>query len=258
MDAVCPWIGDQQLILTPNSNYKQAIIESCVPDTTYDVDVAWNTHFAFGVKSLRLYIARCRIPEPLPKQLKFSMPDMIVSNKALSNGTSSIDFIIPPSTQSLVFFIQDSSTSLNSKVSNRFKARQSSPGGDLSRLNAYGPWSHTYDERVQSMQVVFAGITKPATLFQTGNGNSTSKPDVSVSMLQRYLMNNQNQQRGDTETFNDWLSNGAYYHYDFTRDSTNLGTYLSVKISYNGDFPSVGRTTNDVQSNINLFVCAIY
>ena len=96
------------------------------------------------------------------------------------------------------------------------------------------------------------------TLFQTGNGNTVSKPNTSITMLQRYLMNNQNQQRTDQETFTDWLSQGAYYAFDFTIDSTNLGTYLSVKIAYNGDFPSVGRVQSDISSTINVYVCSIY
>jgi len=49
MDAVCPWIGDQQLILTPNSNYKQAIIESCVPDTVHMMWMLHGTHILHSV-----------------------------------------------------------------------------------------------------------------------------------------------------------------------------------------------------------------
>jgi len=73
-------------------------------------------------------------------------------------------------------------------------------------------------------------------------------------------MNNQNQQRSDHETFNDWLSmtSGAYYTFDFTRDSTNLGTNLSVKIAFNGDYPTQGKTVGDLASVINLYVCSIY
>ena len=253
------FIGDMSLILTPNSNWKQSIVESSVTASRYDQDVVHGRDFCFGIKSLRLYIARCRIPEQLPKQLNFSMPDMIVSNKQLSNGQNNLDFIIPPSTQQIVIWIQDSACGNNSKIPfSRFKARQNSAGGDLSRLNTFGPWAKTYDENVQSMQLTFAGIVKPMSLFQTGNGNSISKPDTSVSMLQRYLMNNQNQQRSDQETYFDWLSQGPYYLFDFTRDSTNLGTYLSVKIAFNGDFPTIGKVSNDVQSTLTLNVCSIY
>ena len=156
------FIGDMSMILTPNSNWKQSIVESSVPGTRYDQDIVHGTNFCFGIKSLRLYIARCRVSEQLPKQLNFSMPDMIVSNKQLSNGQNNIDFIIPPSTQQIVLWIQDSACGTNSKIPfSRFKARQNSPGGDFSRLNTFGPWCKTYDENVQSMQLTFAGITKP-------------------------------------------------------------------------------------------------
>ena len=253
------FIGDMQLILTPNSNWKQCVVESAKTGSTYDEDLVFGSDFTFGIKSLRFYIARTRVLEALPKQLNFSMPDMIVSNKQISNGQQNLDFIVPPSTQQIVIWIQDSSVGNNTKLSYaRFKARQNCPAGDLKRMDKFGPWAKTYDENLQSIQLTFAGITKPMTLFQTGNGGSTSQPSVSVSMLQRYLMNNQNQQRSDHETFYDWLSQGAYYTFDFTRDSTNLGTYLSVKIAYNGDYPTQGKTVGDLASVINLYVCSIY
>jgi hypothetical protein len=100
------------------------------------------------------------------------------------------------------------------------------------------------------------------TLFQTGNMEIRylSRSRIHHTMLQRYLIINQNQQRTDNATFKftDWLSQGKYYNFDFTRDSTNLGTYLSVKIAYNGDFPTQGKTQNDISSTINVYVCSIY
>jgi hypothetical protein len=64
--------------------------------------------------------------------------------------------------------------------------------------------------------------------------------------------------RYDTEQYYDFLSNGPYYLFDFTRDSKALGTYISCKISFDGDLPTYGNALNDTRSNVNLYVCAIY
>ena len=71
-------------------------------------------------------------------------------------------------------------------------------------------------------------------------------------------MTNQMDGRYDTEQYYDFLSNGPYYLFDYTRDSKALGTYISVKLSFDGYLPTQGSAANDTTSNVNLFVCAIY
>jgi hypothetical protein len=109
-----------------------------------------------------------------------------------------LDFVIPPSTQQIIVWIQDSACRTNSKIPlSRFKARQNCPNGNLKRRGEYGEGTKIYDENLQSIQLTVADITKPSTQFQTSNGAVTTRPDVSITMLQlqRYLMTNQNQQR---------------------------------------------------------------
>ena len=71
-------------------------------------------------------------------------------------------------------------------------------------------------------------------------------------------MTNQMDERYDTEQYYDFLSNGPYYLFDYTRDSKALGTYLSCEISFDGDLPTYGTVANDTTSNVNLYICAIY
>ena len=58
------------------------------------------------------------------------------------------------------------------------------------------------------------------------------------------------------------MSNGPYYYFDFERDSQSLGTYCNIKMQFDGfnglGVPRQGNLTNDVESNINIFVVAIY
>ena len=69
----------------------------------------------------------------------------------------------------------------------------------------------------------------------------------------------------DTESYFTWLSNGPYYYFNYERDSENLGTYLNVKLSYQGNPPTQGTPTPagsppvvDLASTINVFVVAMY
>ena len=66
----------------------------------------------------------------------------------------------------------------------------------------------------------------------------------------------------ESETYSDFLSNGAYYYFDFERDAQSLGTYCNVKLNYSGfnnlGIPTQGSLTGDLASNINCFVVAIY
>ena len=242
--------GDMQLVLTPNSNWRTSAIESAVG--TYETDIVHGTDYAFGVKSLRFYIARCRTTEEIPREIGLTMQDFIVSNKQLSN---SLDFTVPPSTQSIVVFIQDSAASTMTKLpASRFKCRQNSHNGDLTNLNKYGPWAHTHDEMLKSIMITFSNITKPQTLIQ----NTIAVSNNNNTMLQRYLMTQQMDKREDTESYYDWLSNGPYFLWNFERDSESLGTYVNLKLNYEGEVPWQGSAVGDIRSNVNVFVVAIY
>jgi hypothetical protein len=256
------FFGDMQIQLTPNSNWKTAAIEASRDNTYYDNLLEHGKDYCFGIKSMRLYLARVKIPSLPSKNPQFSMPDMLIANKSLpTSGQSNIDFIVPPSTQKVVIWIQDTSAGSNPKLPlTRFKTRQDTGlnGKSLDALNQYGPWAHTYDERLHSIQCTFAGITKPMSNFQKaseGGGSSTVN-----QMLQRWMMTNQNNDnRQEPEKFHDWLSMGPYYLFDFSRDSSNLGTYLQVKINYDTQLPKAGLNTTAVSdSSVNLYVCAIY
>ena len=113
---------------------------------------------------------------------------------------------------------------------------------------------------VQSIQCTFAGITKPMSNFQRGSGSGDGGSPSVNQMLQRWMMTNQNNNnRQEPEKFHDWLSMGPYYLFDFSRDSSNLGTYLQVKINYDTQLPKAGlNTTSASDSSVNLYVCAIY
>jgi len=258
--------GDMQFQFTPNSNWAKSAIESAKVGW-YGDEPQHGKDYSFGIKSMRFYIARCKINSSPPQELQFKMPDMLIANKSISSGSQNIDFIIPPSTKKIAIFIQDTSAGSNSRIPlSRFKTRQytndaTTPYGVMTPLNQFGPWAHTYDEQLRSLQVTFAGITKPMSNFMNAeNGGNITDPTMN-SMLQRWVMTNQNNDSDfNSEKYHDWLSMGPYYLYDFSRDANNTGTYLQVKINYaNSRLPGKGETRDDpTTSTVNLFVCALY
>ena len=258
--------GDMQFQFTPNSNWAKSAIESAKVGW-YGEEPQHGVDYSFGIKSMRFYIARCKINSSPPQELQFKMPDMLIANKSISSGSQNIDFIIPPSTKKIAIFIQDTSAGSNSRIPlSRFKTRQytndaTTTYGVMTPLNQFGPWAHTYDEQLRSLQVTFAGITKPMSNFMNAeNGGNITDPTMN-SMLQRWVMTNQNNDSDfNSEKYHDWLSMGPYYLYDFSRDANNTGTYLQVKINYaNSSLPGSGNSRTDMaKSTVNLFVCALY
>ena len=244
---------------TPNSNWTKSAIESAHP-SYYGDDVKHGVNYSFGIKSMRFYIARCKINSSPPQEIQFKMPDMLIMNKSLASGAQNIDFIIPPSTKKIAIYIQDTAAGSDTRIPlSRFKSRQYTSTGK-SLLNEFGPWAHTFDEELHSLQITFAGITKPMSNFMNASGGDI-KDATTNSMLQRWVMTNQNNDSDfNSEKYHDWLSMGPYYLFDFSRDANNTGTYLQVKINYaNSQLPNKGTSRTDTsKSDINVYVCSLY
>lgn len=254
------FFGDMEIQLTPNANWRQSAIEAST-GTYYNVDKKHGVDYAFGIKSMRLYLARARLVAVPDSRVSFTIPDIQIANKQLPSGSSVINFNVPVSTQKIVVWIQDSAVGTHSMLPlTRFKTRQYTGAGGLNVLTQAGPWAHTYDEKLSSLQLNFAGITKPQTNFQRGSGAGSISLPTTNNMLQRWIMTNQhNNNRRYPEKYHDWLSMGPYYLFDFTRSSDNLGTYLTININYDGAQPSAGLSVGDLTpSNINLYVACFY
>lgn len=253
------FFGDMEIQMTPNSNWASAAVES-PGDDYYSSDIKHGLDYCFGVKSMRLYLARAQLIMTPRMNPSYTGYDYLVSNKQIGQGANIINFNIPPSTQKVICWIQDSAVGTNSKLPlTRFKVRQFTGASGLQALNRYGPWTNTYDENINQLQLNFAGVSKPVTSFVRGGSGQIGESTVN-NMLQRWIMTNQNQNdRQEGETYNDWLSAGAYYCFDFSRSADNLGTYLTVNMTYAGSLPTTGNSATDTAtSNINLYVCAVY
>jgi hypothetical protein len=242
--------GDFAIVLTPNQNYKTAVIESLVPKT----EGAAND-YRFSIRSMKFYIAKCKIPQMPTPDTAFSMMEFQLLTKQLlvQSGTQNFDFMLPPSTQKIVVFIQDAAAGTVSNINaSRFKVRQFSDVAAITQR--YGSYSNTWDEFLQAIQVTFSGITKPQSMFQP---LEEVKYNTNY-MLQRWIHTNQMNRNPSPEGFEDWLSMGPYYVFDFSRDALSNGTYANVRVSYTPPTAPAYNATPLNVPNVNLFIVAIH
>ena len=240
--------GDMAIVLTPNQNYKTAVIESII-------DRKEGTDYKFAIRSMKFYIAKCKIPQMPAPDTAFSMMEYQLLTKQLliQSGTQNFDFMLPPSTQKIIVFIQDAAAGTLSYVNaTRFKVRQFS---DQNAITArYGNYSNTWDEFLQAIQVTFSGITKPQSMFQPLEEVKYN----SNYMLQRWIHTNQMNRNPSPEAFEEWLSMGPYYAWDFSRDALSNGTYANVRVSYTPPTAPAYNVTPGNVPTVNLFIVAIH
>ena len=240
--------GDFAIVLTPNQSYKTAVIESLENKVE-------GTDYKFAIRSMKFYIAKCKIPQMPTPDTAFSMMEYQLLTKQLliQSGTQNFDFMLPPSTQKIVVFIQDASAGSLSNVSaSRFKVRQFSD--QVAITNRFGKFANTWDEFLQAIQVTFSGITKPQSSFQPLEEIKYN----SNYMLQRWIHTNQMNKNPSPEDFNEWLSMGAYYAFDFSRDALSNGTYANVRVSYTPPTAPAYNVTAGNVPIVNLFIVAIH
>jgi len=119
--------GDFAIVLTPNQNYKTAVIESIA-------DKKEGTDYKFAIRSMKFYIAKCKIPQMPSPDTAFSMMEYQLLTKQLliQSGTQNFDFMLPPSTQKIIIFIQNAAAGTVSNINaTRLKVRQFSDQGGL-------------------------------------------------------------------------------------------------------------------------------
>ena len=77
-------------------------------------------------------------------------------------------------------------------------------------------------------------------------------------MLQRWIHTNQMNRNPSPEEFEEWLSMGPYYAWDFSRDALSNGTYANVRVSYTPPTAPAYNATPGNVPNVNLFIVAIH
>lgn len=220
--------GQYRLLLNPNGFYKTACIETKNPDT-----IVAGTHWDVLVNSVKLYAYVENIPAgisaPLVQDLRFL--EYEVQSKPWQQQ---LQFTVSPYTESLTFFIQDKDAGQNPLV----------PPSMFKCIN-------NNDLKLKSIQVSYAGITKPQIPWQSNFYNSADQ--FQQRYLNSYEESGQDMPSIGCETYYDFLQRGPFYHFSFTRDMNFRANQVSVNTIFN-DLPN-GPTSGLTGSLPALVYC---
>lgn len=229
--------GDFKIQLNPNPNYKVAAVESFMSDKLSNAD------YDLTIVDVQLYI--CTIKKDISPvgTIPLSLTELQVINKPISVASGQLDFTVPPSTYALSVFIQSGAAgTATSKSPTIFK-------GD--RVN---PMSTSVDLQIQSIQVTYGSVTKPATLYGSSYSDKQLDPagvpgidKMQQRWLETQLHAGKLTKESGTESYQDWLRS-PYLHFDFSRDKNDSSSYVNVFLTL----------ANAPPANTQLFLVAHY
>jgi hypothetical protein len=228
------WIGsgDWQLNLTPNVNYKIAMLQTLNKNEC-----------SVAITGVRFYM--CQMKMSIPNQITtLHLKEFQIQSKPYS---SNLVFTVPASTEMLYVFVQD---------------------GSAGRTTAIPPSSFTLpgqkQNNVKQLQLTYANLTKPQTLWLSGFKAPPATGVVTPAQNALVQFYNQHQQElgrandaTGVETFNQWLERGALYAFNYVRDSNERGTEVQMSITI--DDPVTGAPIIAAAGfNPQVFVAAEY
>jgi hypothetical protein len=233
--------GEYRISMNPNTNYKFAAVQTLQGDDqksapqTVTADGGWD----LVINSVKLYVATVKADIPAGISTLY-LTESQVQNKPMTGLDQTFDFVVPPSTRALTIFVQSNTANSNP----RFPPT-------MFKLPA------NQDLLLESLQVSYANLTKPSTRW------TSSFTDVLAGVPGSPSINELQQRYNDSlmecglissvggcETFQDYLSRGPYYHFNFSRDSDDKSTQVQVACKIN--------FTNVATVGCNLFLVAWY
>lgn len=207
--------GDYLLLLNPNSQYTTAAVETKNIDSLTGAALPFNLE----VNSVKFYLYTEKMPIPAQVQ-ELNLLEYQVQSKPFQ---SNLQFTVSPFTESLSFFVQDSSASYNPLVPpSMFKCYNNS------------------DLRLKQIQCSYAGYTKPSTPWESDfYGTSNASAD---SFQQRYLStyeeNGSDLKAYGCESYDDYLTRGPFYHFRFPRDKDYRADNVILNLTFNNADPT--------------------
>lgn len=260
--------GDFKITLNPNPNYKVAGVQSnfnLIPEVDYNLEI----------REVLFYACQIRADVSPTGIIPLSLLEMSVLNKSLSGGapggSQNIDFTVPPSTLALTVFVQTTRCGSSTLYSpTQFIALGKQGSGAIEYPQSTG--NNNIVNNIQYIQVTYGSVTKTQTLYpskyepltDTATGSKTevlkTTRDITASginyNIQRWLQSIQYSGKitseGGTESDQNFLDRGNYWHFDFSRDKNDTSSYVNVQISFN----NYGDAAID--SSDQLFLVAHY
>ena len=204
--------GEYKVRLTPASNWKTSFIQSLKNNAVYGTD------FNIRIEDVKFYYFADK--SSIPDDSYFlHLNEVLTQAKPYAN---SLQFSIPSSSFAISVFIQSNAVFSNTKYSQSlFKTALDE------------------DLTLTSIQLTYAGITKTATSYQSDftvpaiNSVPGAMLISNIDLLQqRYAETYSYLNNSYPESFEDYLKNGAVYHFDFSRDASNKSTEVQLLTTY--------------------------
>jgi hypothetical protein len=196
--------GDYRIQLNPNSNYKTAAVESFQANSA-DYDLV--------VNDIKFYI--CTVKMAIPDGVStLSLMEASVISKTIGAGEELRDFTVPASTKAISVFVQD----------------QAAGSTATNPPTKYTIGTEDAERQLESLQLTYANVTKPATRWSSDYGPNTNQ------MQQRYvdtqiesgLIDNV----GGAESFQDWMDRGPLYHFSYSKSMDDRATQLQISTKF--------------------------
>jgi len=239
--------GDFKVTLNPNPSYKTAGVQSnwnLIAGVDYDLEI----------DNVLFYACQIRADVSPTGIIPLSLLEMSVLNKSLSGlsagGSQNIDFTVPPSTLALTVFVQ--STKAGTQSIYPPTQFYSASGSNQTYAN-----DDNIVNNIQYIQVTYGSVTKTQTLY------SSRYQPLSTGLLadnginfniQRWLQSIQYSGKitsdGGSESHQNYLDRGNYWHFDFSRDKNDTSSYVNVQLSFN--------SPQTIDPSDQLFIVAHY
>lgn len=243
--------GDYRIQLNPSSSFDRNAVETRNPN--------WQaaSPYSLTIQDVRFYgyIEKMSIPDQIHN---LDLTEMSVQSKPYS---SNLQFSVPPSTNTLTVWVQDTATGGNPLYPpSMFKIRDNS------------------DLYLQYVQLTYANQNKPATNWQSQYSvyqsedskfaafNLTSNSggqELQQRYRDSYWESGLDVALGGCESFTDWLRRGPFYTFSFEKDVNNKATEVQVNMMFNNPtYPNSGAlgppTTTQSTANMVVYLCAYY
>ena len=220
--------GDYRLSLNPSQDYKSSAIESVLGS---DAQAILATSYDFKVSDVRLYLYT--VQTSLPMEVKKMIYEQNIQSKTISDNGIPLNFTIPSSTKAITVFLQSSKSGKNPLVPpSMFKTLGGAVGKEELGLT--------------SIQLTYANTSKPSVQWTSGYTATSNK--LQQRYRDTYADAGMLSSAGGVERFEDYLTRGPIYHFDFSRTADDNSTELQITSTF----------ANALPAGTSMFVCAWY
>jgi hypothetical protein len=221
--------GDYRLSLNPSQNYKSAAIETLLGANG---DATSIENYDLRITDVRLYLHT--VQTSIPMDIKSTIFEQNVQSKPFTTASNTLNFTVPSSTKAISVWVQSDDAGTNPLIPPSMFKCFANGGIDKPHL------------ALESIQLTFANTTKPSVRWSSAYTDDTNQ--LQQRYRDCYADAGMLTSSGGVERFEDYLTRGPIYHFDFSRTADDNSTELQVSASFAG---ALG-------AGVSMYVCSWY